>query len=100
MLEGVHLFLAEILKKLVHTGLANCTRNIEKASKNRVCWRTDILKTLLRTKNWARFSEYSAFFHKKALYIVNYPQNNAYFALKTRLKIGHSVFQKKIVMPV
>ena len=55
-------FLTEILKKLVHTGLANCTRNIEKTSKNRVCWRTDILKTLPRTKNWARFSENSALF--------------------------------------
>ena len=63
-------YLTEILKKLVHTGLANCTRNIEKTSKNRVCWRTDILKTLLCSNNWARFSENSAFFHKKAAYIV------------------------------
>jgi len=55
-------FLTEIVKKLVHTGLANCTINIEKTSKNRVCWRTDILKTLLRNKNWARFSENSALF--------------------------------------
>jgi len=55
-------FLTEILKKLVQIGLANCTRNIEKTSKNKVCWRTDILKTVLRSKNWARFSENSAFF--------------------------------------
>ena len=58
-------FLTEILKKLVKTGLAISTRNIEKTSKNRVSWRTDILITLLRTKNWARFSENSALFHKK-----------------------------------
>ena len=52
--------IGEILEKMVHTGLANCTRNIEKALKNRGCLCIDILKTLLRSKNLARFSENSA----------------------------------------
>ena len=66
-------FLEVVLKKSGLTGLTNCTRNIEKTSKNRVCcWRTDILKTLLRSENLARFSENSAFFLKKPLTFAVY----------------------------
>ena len=63
--------LTEILKKLVHTGLANCTRNIEKTSKNRVCWRADIFFVV---KIGLDFLKIQPFFHKKASYAVNYPK--------------------------